>query len=243
MTEFKVLGGFEVKNAAKGEVEAVFATFDAIDHDGDVTVRGAFTDGAPVRISAYGHQSWKGALPVGRGTIHETTDGAVLRGRFFLDTSAGRDTFTVIRELGELQEWSYSLDDVKARQGEFDGRKVRFLERIHVDEVSPVLKGAGVNTRTLAMKNAGIDYDRLREIAASVRVHQERERFEQIEARHSLRMIRDRLARLELGASLNDAYFMEVGAGRVPEDVRAAAAAVVSLCTSHLKFKSEPQVR
>lgn len=148
----KQLSHVEVKDAEKGEVQAVFSTFDAIDKDGDVTKAGAFTDGAPVRISAYGHESWFGALPVGKGIIRTTQTEAILDGKFFLDTTVGRDTFTTIKEMGELQEWSYGYDPVKFSYGEFEGQKVRFLEELKVDEVSPVLIGAGVNTRTLAAK-------------------------------------------------------------------------------------------
>ena len=68
----KSLGRFEVKDADKGQVAAVFSTFDVVDLDGDVTKSGAFEDGAEVVISAYGHQSWQGMLPVGKGTIRQT---------------------------------------------------------------------------------------------------------------------------------------------------------------------------
>lgn len=153
----KHLTRVEIKDADRGEVAAVFSTLDVIDKDGDVTLKGAFTDGAPVAISAYGHQSWKGVPPVGKGRIRELAKEAVFEGRFFLDTQAGRDTFTVVKEMssddGPGQEWSYSLRDVKAEMGDFEGRRVRFLKQITVHEVSPVLVGAGVDTRTLAAKS------------------------------------------------------------------------------------------
>ncbi len=144
----------EVKDADRGEVQVVFSTLDVVDSDGDVTRAGAFTDGEKVRISAFGHASWGGALPVGKGVIREVKNEAVMDGQFFLDTAAGRDTFTVVRELGELQEWSYGFDITKASFGEHDGRDVRFLEGLKVHEVSPVLLGAGVGTRTIGAKSA-----------------------------------------------------------------------------------------
>lgn len=149
----KSLSRLEIKDAEKGEVVAVFATLNVIDSDGDVTVKGAFQDGAPVRISAYGHKSWEGALPVGKGVIREVGDEAILEGQFFLDTQAGRDTFTVVKELGDMGEWSYGYDPVGFKFGEFDGRQVRFLEQLKVHEVSPVLVGAGVGTRTVSAKS------------------------------------------------------------------------------------------
>lgn len=145
----------EVKDAAKGQVSAVFSTFDVIDSDGDLTVREAIEDGAPVRISAYGHKSWEGAMPVGKGVIRVAGDEAILEGQFFMNTQAGRDTFEVVKEMGDLQEWSYGFDILDAEPATVDGRTVRRLKRVEIHEVSPVLLGAGVNTRTLAAKSAG----------------------------------------------------------------------------------------
>lgn len=154
----KQLARVEIKDADKGEIAAVFATLNVIDHDGDVTVKGAFTDGAPVAISAYNHQSTRGgALPVGKGRIRETDTEAVFEGRFFMDTAHGLDTFKTVKALsdddGPGQEWSYTLVDVEAEMGEFAGKRVRFLKSIAVPEVSPVLMGAGIDTRTLAVKS------------------------------------------------------------------------------------------
>lgn len=143
----------EVKDATKGEVTAVIATYDVIDSDGDVTKSGAFADGAQVLVSAYGHQSWQGALPVGKGVIRTTKGEAVLDGQFFMDTAAGADTFKTVQQLGELGQWSYGYDATKYSFGEYEGKQVRFLEELKVHEVSPVLVGAGVNTRTLSAKS------------------------------------------------------------------------------------------
>jgi HK97 family phage prohead protease len=143
----------EVKDAAKGEVTAVFSTIGVIDSDGDVTKAGAFTDGAPALISAYGHASWGGALPVGKGVIRAGTKEAVFDGTFFMNTAAGKDTFEAVKELGELGQWSYGYDATKYSFGEHEGKQVRFLEELKVHEVSPVLLGAGVGTRTLSAKS------------------------------------------------------------------------------------------
>lgn len=152
MSQYKSLGPVEVKSEERGEVTAIFARFNVIDHDGDVTLPGAFTDGAPVRISAYGHSSWEGALPVGKGRIRTTSTEAILEGKFFLQTPGGRDTFTVVKELAELGEWSFGFDIVEHSFGEFNDRNVRFLKKLKVHEISPVLVGAGIDTMTLAVK-------------------------------------------------------------------------------------------
>src|SRR5438093_4954870 len=152
----KALGRVEIKDAVKGTVEAVFSTFDVVDHDGDVTVPTAMEDGAAVRISAYGHASWGGALPVGKGLVRVKGSEAILEGQFFLNTQAGRDTFETVKELGGLQEWSYGFDILDAEPAERDGQQIRLLKRLKVREVSPVLHGAGVGTRTLAVKGQGL---------------------------------------------------------------------------------------
>lgn len=151
----KTFSRVAIKDADKGEIVAVFATLDVVDSDRDVTPPGAFENGAKTRISAYGHKSWEGKLPVGKGTIREVKNEAILEGRFFLDTEAGRDTFTVVKELGEdgLQEWSYGYDPVEYAFGQFEGQDVRFLNKVKVHEVSPVLLGAGVGTRVLTAKS------------------------------------------------------------------------------------------
>lgn len=149
----KRLSRVEVKDAAKGQVSAVFSTFNVIDHDGDVTLPGAIKDGTEVVISAYGHGSHGGKLPVGKGTIRTSDTEAILDGQFFMDTTHGRDTFLTVKGLGPSQEWSYSLNDVKSHRGQLDGQDANFLESIFVKEVSPVLLGAGINTRTLQVKS------------------------------------------------------------------------------------------
>jgi hypothetical protein len=143
----KALHGVEFKDAGNGAVEAVFATLGVRDLDSDVTLKGAFEEGAPVRISAYNHASWEGALPIGKGTIHEEGDKAVFRGEFF-KTQAAQDTREALKGLGEMAEWSYGFDVKDSESGEHEGKSVRFLKSLKVYEVSPVLLGAAGPGRT-----------------------------------------------------------------------------------------------
>ncbi len=175
----KALTNVRIKDATLGIVEAVFASHlvdpaalksagpEVIDKDGDVTLKGAFTQGQAVVVSAYGHGSWEGKLPVGKGTIREEGSEAIATLQFFMDTTHGADTFKTVQHLSEddLQEWSYSLNDVESERGSVGGKAVRILQRVGlVKEVSPTLMGAGVNTRTLttkASKQLARDLDRL----------------------------------------------------------------------------------
>jgi len=136
---------------------------DDIDKDGDVSLIGSLPIGKEVPISAYGHTSWpeRGArLPVGRGVIGETTSKGrhlgVLTGSFFTDTTPGRDTYLTVKNLGDLQQWSFGYA-VKQRKGTWAGREANINERYDVHEVSPVLIGAGNGTRTLAIKSVDDD--------------------------------------------------------------------------------------
>jgi len=145
----------EIKaDGAPGEFRAVFSTFNVIDHDGDVTLPGAFKENAAVRISYWGHR-WQD-LPVGRGVIHQDEKQAWVDGKFFLDTSAGKETYQTVKNLSELQEWSYGYEILDSEQGKFDGpdgqQDVRFLKSLEVPEVSPVMIGAGIDTHTESIK-------------------------------------------------------------------------------------------
>lgn len=149
-------GSIELKaDGQEGSFRAVFATFNVVDLDGDVTLPGAFTEGQSVRIASWGHK-W-GELPVGIGTIHADATKAWVDGQFFLDTSHGLDTYKTVKGLADLQEWSYGYDILGATQGQFSGRDVQFLKQLDVHEVSPVLLGAGVGTGTESIKSRGLE--------------------------------------------------------------------------------------
>lgn len=144
-----------VKAGDRGEVEAIIARFRSVDHDGDWTLPGAFEDGAPVVIGGYGHQSWAGALPVGRGVLRATSTDARIVGQFWLDTEAGREHFRIAKHLGALGEWSYSYRPLELGELTPELRSLgvrRVLKRVAVDEVSLVLRGAGVGTQTVSVK-------------------------------------------------------------------------------------------
>jgi HK97 family phage prohead protease len=138
------------EDGEKGEFTAIFSRFNVIDKDQDVTLPNAFKDGQEVRISYWGHR-WQD-LPVGRGVIQSDDEKAWVKGRFFLDTEAGHETYKTVKNLEELQEWSYGFDIKEAESGTFEGEDVRFLRKLEVFEISPVLLGAGIDTGTTSIK-------------------------------------------------------------------------------------------
>ncbi len=145
---------FEIKlEGETGKFKAVFSKFNDIDKDNDVTLPGAMPVGKAIKIAYWGHR-WKD-LPVGKGVIGADENHAWVDGEFFLDTQAGLDTYRTVKNLGNLQEWSYGYEPKKFKLGEFKGQRVRFLEAVDVFEVSPVLVGAGNDTYTDSLKDMG----------------------------------------------------------------------------------------
>jgi len=145
------IGAFEAKDDTQGTFSARFATLNVVDHQGDVTVPGAFGKQG-VLIEAYGHNDK--TLPVGMGEISEQGNDALVNGRFFLDTAGGKEHYATIKNVGPLQQWSYTFEVEDSAPGVFDGKDVRFLKKMHVIAAAPVQRGAGVNTQTLAIKAA-----------------------------------------------------------------------------------------
>ncbi len=134
----------------EGEVSAVVSTFNVVDSDNDVVLASAFTDGQAVPM-VWSH-NWD--LPVGKGVIRVQADRAVFEGRFFTDTTAGLDAYRTVKNMAELQEYSWGFQILEAENGSHDGRAVRFIKRSEVFEVSPVLVGANRQTYTLDIKGA-----------------------------------------------------------------------------------------
>ncbi|MBU0777919.1 HK97 family phage prohead protease [Patescibacteria group bacterium] len=146
-------GAIELKaDGQPGEFRAEFATLNVVDHDGDVTPPGAFHDGQETIIEAWNHNY--GELPVGKGVIREVGDKAVIEGVFFLDTAAGMEHYKTVKNLGSLQEWSYTFGVIDASFGKFEGQDVQFLRDLDVWGVAPVERGAGIDTRTVSIKTS-----------------------------------------------------------------------------------------
>ena len=146
-------GAIELKaDGQPGEFRAEFATLNVVDRDGDVTPPGAFHDGQETIIEAWNHNY--GELPVGKGVIREVGDKAVIEGVFFLDTAAGMEHYKTVKNLGSLQEWSYTFDVIDASFGKFEGQDVQFLRDLDVWGVAPVERGAGIDTRTVSIKTS-----------------------------------------------------------------------------------------
>lgn len=143
-----------LKDGDTGELSAVFSTFNVVDSDGDVVLPSAFTPGQAVPM-VWSHQ-WD--QPIGKGVVRVEPDRAIFDGHFFLDTTAGRDAYLTVRNMGALQEYSWGFQVLDMEPGTFDGQPVRFIKRTDLFEVSPVLVGANRDTFTLALKGHAPDH-------------------------------------------------------------------------------------
>lgn len=226
-------GAVELKGTS-GEIEAVFATMNVIDHDGDVTLPGAFEDGADVVIGSWGHRSEE--PPIGKGRIAVQGNEARVRGRLFVETSHGRDAYETLKGLGGLAEWSYLFVVRDHDYGTFQGRTVRFLKAIEVFSVDPVLVGAGIGTRTVALKRdtraelAGLKAESLRILAG--------ERGDAGEA--AVRKVL--MAEKALFEELVDPY-PEVDESLIPPLVRAAATNGIAAAVRQLGMPEPPSLK
>lgn len=148
----------QFKAESEGAFTAQIATLDVVDSDGDLTKRGAFPEGKELVISAYQHGSWQGALPVGKAVIKEVGDAVIAEGQFNLSMESGREHYEAVKFTGSLQEWSYGFWPLKWNEQKINGEMIRILESVDPVEISPVLKGAGVGTATLGIKEEGIPF-------------------------------------------------------------------------------------
>jgi hypothetical protein len=153
----KPFGAFEVKNENRGEVTAVVATLGVVDRDGDVILPGAIAPNK-VKVSGWGHSVVvEGAPPVGIGSVVEQGREAVFKGKFFIGTTAGREAFEIVRELGPEGEWSVGFPLGSAVTAELTSEwrakgASRVFSEVTLVEVSPVFRPAGFGTRTITAK-------------------------------------------------------------------------------------------
>lgn len=133
----------------EGYLEAVFSTFDIIDRDGDVVKSTALKDGTEIPL-VWSHD-W--SKPIGKGTIYNDGQRATFKGNFFLDTVQGSEAYKTVKNMGDLQQYSWGFSVIKQEKGTVDSRTVNIITEAEPFEVSPVLVGANQQTETLAIKS------------------------------------------------------------------------------------------
>lgn len=153
-----------LKKLDKGELTVVFATMGVVDKDGDVALPGFYGSQDIVMVPVH---DWS-HVPIGKGVTREEGNLAIADIKINLEIQAAKDWLSAIKfdlQNGKpLQEYSYGFKVLEggAERGDRDGKQVRYLKPredglpgCKIWEVSPVLVGAGENTRTLSAKAAG----------------------------------------------------------------------------------------
>ena len=149
---------FELKDDAEGKVSAVFSVFNSLDSDGDVVLPGSiksgFKSGDVPMVWAH-----KWDMPIGKGRIEEDEGKATFNGQFFLDTDSGQEAYKIVKNMGDMQQWSFGYRVNDAERAPFKSANsdeevdARYLKDLTVFEVSPVLVGANQETYTMAIKS------------------------------------------------------------------------------------------
>ena len=157
---------FSKAEGEEGKVKAVFSVFNDVDSDGDVvlptSIKSGFDPNNEEVPMVWAHQWDK---PIGRGKIVKDGEKAVFDGEFFMDTDSGSEAYKLVKNMGNLQQWSFGFRVDDSEYGKFkkadqdDEQEVRYLKSLSVYEVSPVLVGANQDTFTMAIKTQKTDTD------------------------------------------------------------------------------------
>jgi len=172
MSEVKRPENLSFKNAPielkedgdKRYIEAVFSLLDTIDSDNDVTKSNALRSGySGNKVPLVWNHDW--SKVIGRGIIETDNQKAVFKG-YFLNTEAGKEAYNTVKEMQDMQQFSYGFQVMKSSKGKHIDSKgeevpVRVLEDVKVWEVSPVLVGAQQNSFVQALKSGLEPYDEM----------------------------------------------------------------------------------
>ena len=146
----------ELQSETEGKVSAVFSVFNSLDSDGDIVLPGSiksgFKSGSVPMVWAH-----KWDMPIGKGSIKSDGEKATFEGEFFMDTDSGKEAYKIVKNMADMQQWSFGYrvnDAERGKIGEGEEEKdARFLKDLTVFEVSPVLVGANQDTYTMAIKS------------------------------------------------------------------------------------------
>ncbi len=139
----------------EGYLEAIFSVFDVEDRDGDVVKSSAIKNG--VAIPLVWHHDW--SRPIGKGTITNDGTKAIFKGNFFLDTTEGMEAYKTVKNMGDLQQYSWGFAILNQEKGTLGDKTVNYITATEAFEVSPVLVGANQHTSTVDIKEAKMYVD------------------------------------------------------------------------------------
>ena len=128
----------------------VVATMGVVDKDDDILAPGS-VGRQECFAGPWGHTIARGACPIGRAGLHEDGDKLIADVKFWGGIQSAVETWISLREGSDLAEVSFGLLPMK---WSWNQDYVRVIEQMDVFEVSPVLRGAGVGTGVLSVKEA-----------------------------------------------------------------------------------------
>ena len=169
----------QIKNMAiqamdeSGKGLALLARMTEVDSDGDTYEAGAFgwKEGGNQWASMMpAHDRRK--MPFGKARVYEDGETAFAELHLNLKTEAGREWHQALlfdfATGNPVQEWSFGYNAIDAEYRIKGSSRVRVLKKLDIDEVSPVLRGAGNGTRTLAIKGAKLTAEHHAELIGSL---------------------------------------------------------------------------
>jgi hypothetical protein len=157
--EIKNSTALSLKKSDENRALVVIATLNTKDKDGDVLLPGAFGDQT---VPVVGAHDWH-MPPIGKAHVYEEGNEA-LADIQFNGTDEGKNWYQALRFDWETPppkaeySWGFMVPPGNTHRGDFNGEQVRFLHAdgsghpLVIAEVSPVLRAASTNTRTLAIK-------------------------------------------------------------------------------------------
>ena len=141
---------------ASGTFEAVVATLGVVDHDGDIIEPGALAGKVAAIVPAHQQHT----VPLGKVKIEERGSEVIAMGTLNLTIPAAKDWHEALKfDLANppaVQEWSWGYVPIDAKDDIVNGETIRRLMNVDLMEVSPVLRGASIGTRTLGVKANGV---------------------------------------------------------------------------------------
>jgi hypothetical protein len=239
----------ELKEDTPGAFIARIAQFNVMDLDSDVTLPGAFPDGKQVLVSAYQHGSWMGELPVGKATMKEDGEFAIGDGQFNLDSDSGKEHYETVKFSGSLQEWSYGFKvleqadekELEAWAEQHDGaRPYRIIKKLDPFEISPVMRGAGIGTETIAIKSGSTYADQADAALAAVDAlairYKELVALRREDGRELSETHRDRMKAIQVSLAETDGLITELLVDTEPVDKALAEKAYVEFTRLNFEF-------
>jgi hypothetical protein len=151
--ELKSFCTIEIKDAEKGEVEAIIATLGVVDKDEDIIRARRDPDGSKVSMSPTATTRCTVRAPVGKGTLHVEGNKLVFKGRVFLATTRGRETFETLKEMGPIR---VELRLPHPRRGSAERRGAEAGRAPHPDQARRLRGEPGDRRRRRGTRTVGV---------------------------------------------------------------------------------------